>query len=403
MKLKKGTKIAIVLRSGPHNGPFSARWLATFKEGLRLNEADVQIAGYYAVSGSCPTGLLGCINEDEKLCTIWLKLTSEEIVGDKEELFHFIKFLKKFEHLRTMIPHFSDIKDLKTSLSVIRRLKEGHIFSNWFLARLLHKHCKPYLDRIFSPEAAIVKIGAVDFLTGQHIIFSNKIPEHKDHLIGGVVASMCIVPLFNSITVDKPKELKLAEFTHPECDSLLLVDGGYRAGLLLEEAIREPVGYDVIFVVDINGVDYKLFETKKYNLVSRIERVHSITSTTIDRLQLSFADRINAEIAIRDKIAAVRDKLIGLRKLSNCPEKINENINKIEEIIAQMNNGRLRLGDKHAPEVIMVSNPKYAIQFDFTNATSAEFAHLERAGHHAALKTLRELELDTKGIPLIRP
>src|SRR3989344_2050918 len=80
MELKKGSRIAIDCRGGPNNGPFSAQALATFREGLQLNGFD--ISGIYAVSGSCPTALLGCINEEDKLCKVWFDLTPKDIVGD---------------------------------------------------------------------------------------------------------------------------------------------------------------------------------------------------------------------------------------------------------------------------------------------------------------------------------
>jgi predicted acylesterase/phospholipase RssA len=388
MRLKKGAKIAILPRAGPSNGPDSAQYLATLRQGFQLNKLDVNIAGIYAVSGSCPTALLGCIGEEEELCNIWLNLTPKDIVGDeKEELDHFIQFLSG--SWKTKLQRIMSAKERKAYISVIRRLKNGHVFSNLYLARLIRERCGPYLDRIFSPEAAIIKIGAVDYLTGQQIIFSNRIPEHRELIHIGVAASMGIVPLFNSFTIDRPMEFKLTDKTHPKFNSLLLVDGGYRASLLLEEAIREPIGYDIIVVIDINGLNYRPIESEKYNLVSRIEWVQSIASTTNDRLQLSLKERIDEGIAIRNE-------LMSLEKLSNSPQEINK-------LIGRMDHGRLRLFDKHAPEVVMVSGSGRNIQFDFTNFTRADIAQIMRYGHNDALRTLRQLGLSTKGLPLIRP
>ena len=388
MQLKKGAKIAILPRAGPSNGPYSAQYLATLRQGLQLNKSDVNIAGIYAVSGSCPTALLGCIGEEEKLCNIWLNLTPKDIVGDeKEELDHFIQFLSG--NWKTKIQRILTTKERKAYISVIRRLKNGHVFSNLHLAQLIRERCGPYLDRIFRPEAAVIKIGTVDYLTGQQIIFSNRIPEHKELIHIGVAASMGVVPLFNSFTIDRPKELKLANKTHPKFNSLLLVDGGYRASLLLEEAIREPVDYDIIVIIDINGLNYRPLESEKYNLVSRIEWVQSIASTTNDRLQLSLKERIDEGIAIRNK-------LVSLGKLS-------DNLQEIDELIGRMNHGRLRLFDKHAPEVVMVSGSGRNVQFDFTNFTQADIAQIMRYGHNDALKALKRLGLSTEGLPLIRP
>lgn len=388
MQLKEGAKIAIVPRAGPSNGPYSAQYLATLRQGIQLNKSDAHIAGIYAVSGSGPTALLGCVGEDEKLCDIWLNLTPKDIIGnEKEELDHFIQFLQG--SWKTRFQRVMNAKERKAYLAVIHRLKNGHIFSNIHLARLIRKHCGPYLDRIFSSEAAIMKIGAVDYLTGQQVIFSNRIPEHKELIHIGVAASMGIVPLFDSFTIDRPKELKLADRTHPKFDSLLLVDGGYRASLLLEEAIREPTGYDVIVIIDINGLDYRPIESKTFNLVSRIEWVQSIASTTNDRLQLSLKERIDEGIAIRDE-------LVSLKKLSGDSYET-------DKLVDRMNHGRLRLFDKHAPEMVMVPGSGRNVHFDFTNFTQAEIAQIMRYGHHDALKALKQLGLSTNELPLIRP
>ena len=124
-------------------------------------------------------------------------------------------------------------------------------------------------------------------------------------------------------------------------------------------------------------------------LLSRTLRALHIRSATHDQLVLSTTDRIDEETAIRDK-------LIELRKFSSRPEEL-------DEVIERMNNGRLRLVDKHASKKIMVSNPKANNNFDFTRFSGSDVAHLMRAGHNAALKTLRQIGLSTAGIPLIRP
>ena len=235
-----------------------------------------------------------------------------------------------------------------------------------------------------------MKVGAVDYLTGQHVIFSNKIPEHKEFIFLGVVASMCIVPLFLSFAVKKPQQFKLVEKTHSLFDSILLIDGGYRASLLLEEAIRESGGYDAIFIIDISGLEYEEVDPKApYNLVTKIQRAQSIASTTNDRLRQSLVDRIDEEIQ-------VRDEFIKLKKFFSDPFFI-------DQLIERMNNGRLRLGDKHTTVRGMISNPRSLIPFDFSNFTQGEVAHLMRAGHNAALRMLRQLGLSTEGLPLIKP
>ena len=387
MELKANSKIAVICRGGPPNTFFSAQCVATLRQGLQINGYD--FAGIYAVSGSCPTALLGSINEEHKLCNICYRLTPEDIVTDKTDLAHLLRLFKKFETWRTLMPELSNIADIRMALKAIRRLKEGHIFSNLYLLRLLIKHCGPELDRIFSPDAIPIKIGAVDYLTGQHVIFSNKAPEHKNVILVGALASMGLVPIFPSVTVDDPKSLNLVERTHSKFNSLFLIDGGYRGSLLLEEAIRDPIGYDLIFIIDVSGVEYEDLDTNMpYNLVTRIQRVQSISSATNDRSQLSLVDRIDEEIA-------VRNGLIQIQKTIHSPE--------VAGLIDRMNNGRLRLVDKHAPQRIIISHPGQLVAFDFTNFTQAESVRLMQYGHIAALRTLRKLGLNTKEIPLIRP
>ena len=405
MKLKKGMKSAAVLRAGPPNGPYSAQWFSTMREGLLINDCD-DFAGIYATSGPSPTALLGCIGEDKKLCDTWFNLRPEDVVGNHgEELRCFAKFLKRFEHLRTAFPRISDFREFRSHFSVIRRLKDGHVFSNLFLYELIKKHAEPYLDRIFSPEAALIKIGTTDFFTGQHIVFSNRVPEHKDLIFKAVVASMGIVPLFPPFLIEEdPRKLKLTDSPHSYYNTLSLIDGGYRASLLIEEAIREPVNYDMIFIVDIDGFDYdQIRPDTPHNLITRIRRSESIASTTNDRLRLSLVDRINEGIFIRDQEIEARDELIKLKDSMGDSEKLDPVIKKLNDSINRMNNGRLRLSDKRKTGIVPVSSPDSSFPFDFSNFTQAEVTHLMRAGHNAALKTLGQLGLSTKGIPVIRP
>jgi len=135
-------------------------------------------------------------------------------------------------------------------------------------------------------------------------------------------------------------------------------------------------------------------------LLSRTLRALHIRSTTHDQLVISVQDRINEEIAIRNELEEIRAVLSSLN-----PSQVGVYgcASRIKGLIKRMNDGRLRLYDKHAPERVMVSNPKAFNDFDFTKFTGAEVAHLMRAGHNAALKALRQLGLSTSGLPLIEP
>ena len=101
-------------------------------------------------------------------------------------------------------------------------------------------------------------------------------------------------------------------------------------------------------------------------------------------------------------MAVDREKLAKAKKLSSRPEDIDIVLRILDDILNDMDNGRLRLHDKHAPQRVMISNPEMVIPFYFTNFTQSQTAHLMRAGHNAALQTLKGLGLNTKGIPFIR-
>ncbi|MBI4158119.1 MAG: hypothetical protein HY505_00645 [Candidatus Yanofskybacteria bacterium] len=416
MELPESALSAVVCRGGPDNLFFCAQAVCTSRKILRLNGHD--IAGIYAVSGPDPVAVLGCIGKEKKLCDILLRLTPQDIVGDMDDLKsvkHLSEAIDMLLHLkkanvpvwrtvwRALVQERKELfRDLGKTKELLEKIKLGHIIDNKVLGALLIKHARPYLDRIFGSDAILMKIGATDFLTGQQVIFSNKIPEHKDWLFPAILGSMGLVPQFPAITIDHPKELKLVDKTHPDFDNLLLIDGGYSTGLLVDEAIREPIGYDVIFIIDINGVQVSDFDINtSYNILTRILRALSIRSTTHDRLILSIQDRIDEEISIKNKIVVAREKLAEAKKLSHRPEDLDAILKLLDYVLNNMNYGRLRLHDKHAPQRVMISNPEQVIPFDFTNFTQTQAAHLMRAGHNAALKTLRELGLNTKGIPFI--
>ncbi|MBI2674393.1 MAG: hypothetical protein HYX22_01510 [Candidatus Yanofskybacteria bacterium] len=413
MQFQEGALFAAVCRGGPDNLFFCGQAVRTLRKILRLNGHD--LAGIYAVSGPSPVAVLSCIGEERKLCDILLRITPQDIVGNMEDF----KSVKHLSKVIDMILHLKGagilewkalaqerkglFQDLGKTKELLEKIKAGHIIDNKVLCALLIKHTWPYLDRIFGPDAILMKIGATDFWTGQQVVFSNKIPEHKDWLFPAILGSMGLVPQFPATTIDHPKELKLVDKTHPDFDNLLLIDGGYSSGLLIDEAIREPIGYNVIFIFDIQGVQIGDFDINThYDILTRILRALSIRSTTHDRLILNVQDRIDAEINTKNKIAVAREELAKAKQLSSRPEDIDVVLKLLDGILDDMNYGRLRLHDKHAPQRVMISNPEQAIPFDFTNFTQAQAAHLMRSGHNAVLKISKELGLNIKGIPFIR-
>jgi len=371
--------VAVVCRGGPENGPFSAQAFSTIRKGLKQNGSDV--AAIFAVSGSVPTALLGCVGEEDRLCKIWQNLTPEDIVG--------IKYLpppkNRFDGALRKAGNIFRITNITT-----RMMLKGNAFSYTTLRNLLTRSCN--LDKMFSPEAIPFKITAVDYFTAKRVVFSNRIPEHKECIIEGALGSMCLVPWFPSPTIPEAKRLKLLEEPHAEVDGVFLVDGAYRGGLLLEDAIRDPDEYDLIFVVDLHGLHIGAVDLKEYNdLPHRIQRISSIMTDTNDSVTMKLVDRINEEVIIEQMLKELKKDLpVGSAE-------------KLEAVIKRMNEGRLRLRDKNEAKIVHIASPRKNLSFDFTKFTSVDILKLMHAGHMAALKSLHELGMDTRGLPLIDP
>jgi predicted acylesterase/phospholipase RssA len=415
MKLDKNTRIAVVCRGGPENLFFCAQALDTIFEVFEKNNY-LYTPDLFAVSATCPVALLGCIRETKKLCNILKNIRPENIINNVEEfkgIGGLIKIIDKLiqnpfnlDFWRMFIKEKNKKNNIRNILRLLENLKNGYIISNSVLYELLKKELEHELDRIFGSDSSLVKLIAVDELTGQKIVFSNKVPEHKEVLIRGIIGSMGLVPYFPSTVIDKASDFKLTD-TNYLLNKLFLIDGGYKTSLPVEEAMREETNYDIILVMDIQGVKIKEIPPIDSNiLLSRTLRALHIRSATHDQLILSIHERINEEIFIRDKLKEIENYLTILNS-DNYREKsdINQILLSLRELVNQMNNGRLRLYDKKQSEIFIVSNPDVYKNFDFTNFTQAEALHLMRAGHNAALKLLKKLgfNLCKKDIPLIKP
>lgn len=382
MKLNPNSRIAAVCRPGPENGPFSAQAFKTMRNGLRQNGLD--FSAIFAVSGSVPTALLGCTGDEDRLCRVWQNLTPEDVTGIKQQP----PPRGVLGSMRRKIQNIAKITNITR-----RMMLKGSAFSFDPLRSLFARNCD--LDKMYSSNALPFKISAVDYLTTQRIIFSNKVPEHKECVLEGALGSMCLVPWFESPFIPDAKRLKLLERAHEQCDGAFLVDGGYRGGLLIEDAIRDSIGFDLIFVIDLHGLQVAPINPNdpvEYNdLPNRIRRISSIMTNTNDCLTMSLVDRINEEIDIKAMLANIKN------------EVCSDSAGKIELVIKRMNEGRLRLEDKSRATTVSVSSSNKDIPFDFTKFTQIDLLKLMHAGHQAALATLRSLGLNTHGLPVIDP
>ncbi len=328
------SRIALVCRSGPENGPFSAAAASVINRELLRHGLKLQ--GIYVCSGSVPTALLGCTGELNKLCGLWEKITPEDIVGNHYKL-----------------------------TTMLRAVSRESMFRSDALRHFIEKAWD--LDGIFSSSAIMIQIPALDLLSNELIIFTNKNPKHKRWFMEGVLGSKALIPFLNGQFAYDPEEYELIEPGKAVKNCLFLVDGGYKASLLLEQAVRD--GFDQIFVIDIHGLVPEVIDPdKKYFWPNILQSsVHSLACTN-DARQMQIVDRINEEITLKKQLQDV------------CATLPETQQTQLREILARMDYGRLRLYDKDETTVHMVSNPEKACLFNFVSFESKDVPKLLRAG-----------------------
>lgn len=347
MELNPNSRIAFVCPGGPENGPFSAAAASVIYEALV--KRGLKLSGIYVCSGSVSTALLGCTGEFNKLCTLWANITPEDIVGK-----------------------------INKAMTAYRTIRKESLFRSDALGNFISQNWD--LDAIFSSEAVPIKIPALDLLTGELILFSNKNPKHRPWFLEGVLGSKALIPFLNPQFVYDPESAELIGQGKSRQNALLLVDGGYKANMLLEEAVRDR--FDLIFLIDIHGLvptETDLNEKYFWPNLSR-SAVHSLSSTNSMR-QFQMVDRINEEIAVKKEIEKLRDMVIPEQRML------------VQEIIDRMNNGRLRLGDKDNADIQMVSNQDKSTLFNFVKFQQQDVINLLEAGVEAGQEVLKSIGL----------
>lgn len=347
MELNPSSKIAFVCRGGPENGPFSAGATSVIYEALVKH--GLKLSGIYVCSGSSATALLGCTGEFNRLCTLWANITPQDIVGR----------VNKAE-------------------TIYRTLRKESMLRSDALGKFISKNWD--LDAIFSPDAIAVNIPALDLLTGELILFSNKNSKHRPWLLKGSLGSMALIPFLNPQFVYDPEDAELIERGKSRQNALLLIDGGYKANMLLEEAVRDR--FDLIFLIDIHGLVPTETDLNERYFLPKLLRlaIHSLSSTN-DLRQFQMVDRINEEITIKKEL----EKLC-----KNIPPEQRECL---RGIIDRMNNGRLRLGDKDNADIQMVSNQDKSRLFNFVKFEHREVIELLEAGIEAGQEVLKNMGL----------
>jgi len=347
VELNLNSRIAFVCRGGPENGPFSAGAAAVIYEALIKH--GLKLSGIYVCSGSTATALLGCTGKFNKLCTLWANITPQDIVGK----------VNKFQ-------------------TAYRAIKKESLFCSNALGKFISKNWD--LDAIFSPGAMPIKIPALDLLTNELILFSNKNPKHRPWFLEGVLGSKALVPFLNPQFVYDPEGAELIEQGKSRMGALLLVDGGYNSNMLLEQAVRDQ--FDLIFLIDIHGmVPTEMDLNEKYFWPNILRAsIHSLSCTN-DMRQFQTVDRINEEIAIKKEIEKVCSIILPEQRVL------------LRAIIDRMNYGRLRLGDKDNADIQMVSNSNKASLFNFVKFEQQDVLNLLEAGIEAGQEVLKSMGL----------
>jgi predicted acylesterase/phospholipase RssA len=348
-------------KDGPENGPYFAAVSRTARKIFRQNGTD--IAGMYVISGSTPSGILSASYEEDRVCDIWLNLKPEDIVGNA-----------------------SAWKSWTQTLWGLFVGRES-ILSGNELRALLEKNIN--LDNLFSDYATKIVVVATDYATSKPIFATNKIPEHRSCIIDVALGSMALVPWFPAVKVEKPADLKLTDANHT--DDLYLIDGAYSNSFPLQEIINDETNFDSIFIVDINGLKHFPADVNDKNFLSLINKFRKSSRIALQRRDeetLNFAHKVNEHIRIKQK----------LREVEDCLPPVYAD--KIASIIRQMENGVLKLSRKKAIPIYIISNRKHAKPFNFASFKPEDVKTFMKAGHNAALTTMRKLGLNTKGFRL---
>ncbi len=356
MNISRDAKIGVICRGGPVNGPYAAGVLRTLKWGLA--DKGLAIANLYGNSASAPDVVLSSVCLDDIACETWATVRPSDLIREPSDW-------------------------LGRARTVWRLMYSEAIFDDSPL-ELLARRLLP-LDDVFAPRAFPVKIHAVDYLTGQPIIFSNKNPKHKANFLAGVLGSMALVPFLRAqIAYDVVEAELLAEpfiRSGPFRDIAVLMDGGFQDNLMLDEACAD--GNDVVFLVDIEGMALGSLVTHRWDHWSlTLQRAAQILINVNDRRRYSGVERTNKILEVRDRLRQLRN---DTRFTSAQPQ--------IDRILDLLQNGSLQMAEKHPVDIIHVADRASARAYDFANFTTSESLHLIRSGERAARRVLDGLQL----------
>lgn len=349
--------LGIACRGGPVNGPYAAGALLTARR--ILDERGIPISRIYAISGSTPAAAMAAIGREDRVCSIWARLQPQDIIDVTGSWWD-------------------------KAWTIDRLIRKESIFPSEGLEQLIKNNIPA--DELFSPGSIPLSVMTVDYHTGDPIIFDTRNSAFRQVIHQGILGSMALTPFLHLQVIwcgptDNPG--LFPKRRGPQDIPVVLMDGGYRDNLMIEQACRD--GIKTLLVVDINGLRVAPPATYAWaHWSAPLQRAFHTLITTNDQRDLYGATRVNEELDIRNRLALLADTLQGDAKTKATRAKL-------EELVARMDTGRLELGKKHHIKVHLVSDEKNVIPFDFASFKPWEVEHLISTGHAAAKRALEKL------------
>lgn len=358
LQIPRGATIGIICRGGPVNGPYAAAALRTLKEGL--SSMGLQVANLYGNSASVPAAVLSAIEMDELACELWAGIRPADIV----------------------VKHNDWLEPVLTARNLLFR---EAVLDDSPLEKLIKTNVP--LEDVFSPQATPVKIMSVDYLTGKKLVGNNKNPKHRPNWYALMLGSMALTPFLKPQLVYEVVEGELLAKPYRStgwlADIAVAFDGGYRDNLMFDCACRD--GNNVVFVVDINGLEFGPLENYSWEHWSRtLERAFHLLVTTNDRRRLTGVKRTNEILEIQQTLRRVSDAAVGRMEY--------ETATALRDLVTLMETGPLGLANKHIVTIIPVAAPDCSRPFNFANFKVGETMHLLHCGETAAHKALDGLK-----------
>lgn len=368
--IPKTACVGVDPRGGPHNGPYAAGFLNTFLPGL--SDLGVTVSNLYCNSGTVPGTVKAATGKTQIAYDTWADLTPDDVIVQPKRRWY-DQFINLFRNGYRVV-YGDSIFDGSPLYDLVRRMTP--------------------LDEVFSSNAVPVKFPVADYWSGKRLVFNNKNPKHREAWHVGMATSMGLVPFLPVRLIPNVIENELLADpliqTGPNANCAAGFDGGYIGNLMLEQACRD--GIDVLFVVDINGLELAPLDSKSYHHWSlTLQRAFSVLVTTNDHRHLMGLERMNEVLTIRDQLHALMEQTLDDESLMGSDAKILAT--KVMGVIDRMDHGDLQLHGKHLMKIVKAEDRENSRPFDFSNFTRQETKHLLDCGTRSAHRILDQIKV----------